>query len=108
MKRTSLLLALAASAMLSACIVVPAHPGYVSGSVVVVDAPPPPPRVEVVPAMPYPGAVWISGYWGWSGGQHQWVRGYYERPRPGYRWEPHRWENQGGRWHLHAGGWIRG
>ncbi|MFG6488572.1 hypothetical protein ACG04R_17930 [Roseateles sp. BYS78W] len=107
MKRTSLLLALAASALLSACIVVPAHPAYATGPVVVVDTPPPAPYAEVVPAMPYPGAVWISGYWGWSGGHHHWVPGYYERPRPGYRWEPHHWENQGGRWHLRVGGWIR-
>ena len=106
----SLLLAVAASALLSACIVVPAHHGggyYAGGPTVVVDAPPPAPYAEVVPVVPYPGAVWISGYWGWSGGRHQWVPGYYERPRPGYRYEPHRWESQGGRWHLHAGGWIR-
>ena len=74
---------------------------------IVVDTPPPAPYAEVVPVMPYPGAVWINGYWGWSGGRHYWVPGYYERPRPGYRYEPHRWENQGGRWHLRIGGWIR-
>ncbi|HEY8876816.1 MAG TPA: hypothetical protein VIN03_04575 [Roseateles sp.] len=100
-------LALVAAALLSACVVVPAHRGYVAGPAVVVDAPPPAPYAEVVPVMPYPGAVWINGYWGWSGGRHQWVPGYYDRPRPGYRYEPHRWENRGGRWHLHAGGWIR-
>lgn len=109
MKRTSLLLALAASAALSACVVVPAHRGYVydPGPAVVVDVPPPAPYVEELPAMPYPGAVWISGYWGWRGSGHQWVRGHYERPQPGYRYEPHRWENQGGRWRLRGGAWVR-
>ncbi len=109
MKRPALALAVAASALLSACIVVPAHRGggYVGEPGIVVDAPPPAPYAEVVPVMPYPGAVWINGYWGWSSGRHRWVPGYYDRPRSGYRYEPHRWENRSGRWHLHAGGWIR-
>ncbi|HEY9105923.1 MAG TPA: hypothetical protein VIN58_04535 [Roseateles sp.] len=101
-------LALTAAAALSACIVVPAHRGgYYAEPGVVVDVAPPPPYAEVVPALPYAGAVWIEGYWGWSGGRHRWVPGYYERPRPGYRYEPHRWESRGGRWHLRGGGWVR-
>lgn len=112
MKRLTLALALASSALLSACVVVPARGGYYaggydSGPAVVVDAPPPAPYAEVVPVMPYAGAVWIGGYWGWNGGRHNWVPGYWERPRPGYRYEPYRWEPRGGRWHLHAGGWRR-
>jgi hypothetical protein len=99
---------------LSACIVVPA--GHARGPVyetpypagqVVVEAPPPSPYQEVIPVLPFPGAVWIGGYWGWSGGRHHWVPGYYERPRAGYRYEPHRWEPHGGRWHLRVGGWVR-
>jgi hypothetical protein len=35
------------------------------------------------------------------------VPGYYDRPRAGYRYEPNRWENRGGRWQLRLGGWIR-
>jgi hypothetical protein len=114
MKRLTLGLTLAAGALLSGCIVVPAHRGYgygggyAGGPAVVVDAPPPAPYAEVVPVLPYPGAVWIGGYWGWNGGRHNWVPGYYDRPRQGYRYEPHRWESRGGRWHLHGGGWIRG
>ena len=113
MKRLTFCLALGAGALLSGCIVVPAHHAYGGGyttapAVMVVDTPPPAPYAEVIPATPYPGAVWIGGYWGWNGGRHQWVPGYYDRGRPGYRYEPHRWENRGGRWHLHAGGWIRG
>jgi hypothetical protein len=66
---------------------------------------PPPPQVEVIPAVPFSGALWIGGYWGWSSGRHTWIQGRWERPRPGYRWEPHRWEPQGGQWHLRGGGW---
>jgi hypothetical protein len=43
----------------------------------VVSAPPPAPIVEVVPARPYPWAVWVPGYW---------VA------------HPHRWIWVGGRW----------
>ena len=113
MKRPTLAWVLASSALLSGCVVVPAHRagyyggGYAAEPAVVVDMPPPAPYAEVVPVMPYPGAVWVGGYWGWRGGRHQWVPGYYERPRPGYRYEPNRWENHGGRWHLRIGGWIR-
>ncbi|WP_457351556.1 hypothetical protein [Roseateles sp. P5_D6] len=109
MKRLTLAFALASSALLSACVVVPAHRAgyYDGGSTIVVDAPPPAPYAEVVPVTPYTGAVWVNGYWGWNGGRHHWVPGYYERPRAGYRYEPHRWESRGGRWHLRAGGWIR-
>ncbi len=112
MRARLLWVAAAAGGLLSGCIVVPAHHAHGGAyaapapAVVVVDAPPPP-YAEMVPVAPYPGAVWIGGYWGWSGGRHTWVPGYYERPRPGYRYEPHRWESQGGRWHLRVGGWIR-
>jgi len=106
MQLRTLALALTAAAALSACIVVPARRGgyYADPGV---DVAPPAPYAEVVPALPYAGAVWIDGYWGWSGGRHRWVPGYYERPRPGYRYEPHRWEPRGGRWHLRGGGWVR-
>jgi WXXGXW repeat (2 copies) len=74
---------------------------------IVVDVAPPAPYVEVIPVLPFLGALWIAGYWGWHGGRHHWVPGRYERPRPGYGWNAHGWVNQGGRWHLHGGGWVR-
>jgi hypothetical protein len=112
--RTTVALAAAAlsAAALSACVVAPAQPypyGYsaAAGSVVVADVAPPAPYYEPVPVAPYPGAVWITGYWGWSGGRHVWVGGHYERARPGYTWQPHRWAHRGdGRWHLEEGHWA--
>ena len=69
---------------------------------------PPAPYYEVQPALPYPGAIWINGYWNWSGNRHHWVPGRYERPRPGYRWQPHRWDRSPrGGWYLQGGGWVR-
>lgn len=97
---------------LSACVVAPypQQAGYYpepGGPIAVVDVAPPAPYVEMVPAIPFAGAVWIGGYWGWSGGRHNWVGGRWERPRQGYTWSPHRWEQRGGRWELHGGGWVR-
>jgi hypothetical protein len=74
--------------LLSACVVVP-YPrqgGYygsvASGSGAMANAPAP--YVEVVPAIPFPGALWIGGYWGWGGGQRQWVPGRWEQPHHGH------------------------
>jgi hypothetical protein len=102
-------------ALLSACVIAPYpygrqsayYPANGGDSRVVTDVPPPAPYAEVVPAIPFIGALWLAGYWGWNGGRHQWVPGRWEQPRAGYAWRPHAWVQQGGRWHLHAGGWYR-
>ena len=117
MPRTRLLIVPLTAVLLTACVVAPyprrvvySEPVPARGyepSEVSVEVAPPSPYVEVVPVLPYPGAIWIGGYWGWNGGRHLWVPGRYEQPRPGYRYRPHAWVQQGGRWHLHAGGWIR-
>ena len=131
MLNPKLLIVPLSAALLSACIVAPypqrrvvyAEPvpvpapapggygygyGYEQPETVIVDVAPPRPYVEVVPVIPFAGAIWLGGYWGWNGGRHQWVPGRWDRPRAGYNWRPHAWVQQGGRWHLHAGGWIRG
>jgi len=98
-------------AALSACVVAPPrHVVYTEpgGVVAEADIAPPAPYVETVPVMPFPGAVWIGGYWGWQGGRHVWIGGRWEHPRAGYVWEPHRWVNAGGHWRLMGGGWRRG
>lgn len=108
--------AIVAAAALAGCVVAPV-PGAVYSdpygqpvqTAVYAPVAPPAPYYEVQPAVPYPGAVWISGYWGgYSGGRHHWVPGRYERARPGYRWQPHRWDRgpRGG-WQLQGGGWVR-
>ena len=55
---------------------------------VVVDgppAPPAPPAVDVVTVQPSPAAIWISGYWMYTGGGYAWVRGHWEVPPPACR-----------------------
>ncbi|MFO1217263.1 MAG: hypothetical protein U1E89_02655 [Burkholderiaceae bacterium] len=88
---------------LSACVVAPYYPA----GEVVTDVAPPAPYAEVIPAIPFVGAMWIGGYWGWRGGGYHWVPGRWEQPRPGYYWRPHRWEPVMGRWHFRGGGWMQ-
>ena len=91
-----------ATTLLGGCIVT-ARPAYG-----VVTVAPPVPQVEVVPAAPGVGFVWIPGYWNWQGGRHVWVAGYYEHGRPGYHWVAHRWvQGPRGGWHLEQGHWAR-
>ena len=71
--------------------------------IAVADLPPPSPYQEVMPAMPFIGAIWLSGYWGWHGNRHEWVGGRWEHGREGYAWSPHRWVPVQGRWHLMGG-----
>lgn len=120
--RPSIATALLIAISLSGCVVGPApysqvaYPSYPVYSqtapypldgVIVSTAPPPPPRVEVIPSLPFVGAIWISGYWNWSDNRYVWVPGHYARPVPGHRFQPHRWEQGRGGWTLNGGFWVR-
>jgi hypothetical protein len=72
-----------------------------------VDVAPPAPVVEVRPAMPYQGALWIPGYWAWMRGRHHWVAGRWSAPRPRYLWVAQRWDRDGHRWRYAPGRWAR-
>ena len=100
----NLLAGLAVCAALAGCVVEPARVHYVGGVVV---TEPPAPIVETYGVAPYPGYIWLGGYWNWAGGRHEWVAGHWERPHPGYRWEPHHWERVEGGWRLREGHWAR-
>ena len=74
----------------------------------VVEAPPPASYQEVRPAPPFERAIWIPGFWQWSGVRYVWTTGRWS-PRPaGYGWEDHRWERRDdGRWVHRPGHWHR-
>ena len=98
------LLALALGAALAGCVVAPARPVYADETVMVA---PPPPQGEVIGVAPYPGQVWIGGYWGWNGGRHVWMPGRWEAPRAGYGYVPHSWMRDGRGWRQQPGYWRR-
>jgi len=68
---------------------------------------PPSPRVEIVPQVPYPHAVWAPGYWEWRDGRHVWIGGHYRHHRRGYVWAPRVWVHHGHGWHHRHGHWHR-
>ena len=73
---------------------------------VVVDAPPPAPMREVRPPPPFERAVWLPGYWSWSGVRYVWTAGRWSPRRAGYGWEQNRWERrEDGRWVHRPGHW---
>jgi hypothetical protein len=68
---------------------------------------PPPPRVEHPWGRPYPGAVWIPGYYQWTHGRYVWVAGYYTYPpRPGSHWVGPAYVVRGGVYYYHPGHWA--
>jgi hypothetical protein len=68
---------------------------------------PPPLRVEVAPPVPAAGAVWIAGFWQWSGKEWVWVAGSWQlRPAPGASWRGATWEVRGRVHVLVPGGWV--
>lgn len=74
----------------------------------VVAVAPPADIVEVRAAPPFAGAVWLPGYWHWTGATHVWMAGRWSAPRPGHVWEPHRWVQGPGGWKFAPGHWRRG
>jgi hypothetical protein len=70
------------------------------------NVPPPAPIEEVRPAVPFSGAVWIPGFWRWTGATHVWVAGRWSAQPAGYAWENHRWvKARDGRWYMRHGHW---
>ena len=70
-------------------------------------AAPPPPQVETAPQQPVAAAVWIPGFWQWSGTTWVWVAGSWQlRPSAGVEWRPAEWRPRGTVHILVPGGWI--
>ncbi len=67
---------------------------------------PPPLMFEPVPYIAH-GYAWAPGYWAWNHDRHIWIRGRTIYERPGYRWEPDRWEQRGATYYRRPGNWTR-
>jgi WXXGXW repeat (2 copies) len=73
---------------------------------VIVRTAPPRAIVETRGARPSRDHVWISGYHNWNGTAYAWAPGRWEvPPRPGQRWEAHRWVKRNGGYVMVEGRW---
>jgi hypothetical protein len=72
---------------------------------IAVAEPPPQPVSEARPNAPDASAIWISGYWHWSGLQYAWIPGHWEIPRAGERWVAPHYVMRDGVYYYVPGGW---
>lgn len=59
---------------------------------------------ESRPRRPNARAVWIDGYWSWTGNRHQWVRGHWDA-NPRGKWAAASWQKKAGLWIFIPGRW---
>ena len=67
---------------------------------------PPPMLVDVPPPLPFPGAVWIGGFWTWQG-NWVWEQGRWLAPPPNYYYFGPYYENRNGMVVFVPGHWRR-
>jgi hypothetical protein len=73
---------------------------------VAVSGPPPAPIEEVAPAAaPFPAAVWVAGYWHWTGMHYAWIPGHWENAPPGTAWAAPRYVRTEAGYYYEAGTW---
>lgn len=82
-------------------------PAPVRSNVVYIRKAPPAPHHYSRPPRPTASAIWISGYWNWTGVKFTWVSGYWERHPPrNKRWRDGRWVHTARGWYWVPGGWY--
>jgi hypothetical protein len=74
----------------------------------VAPAAPPPPQAEAPPPATLTTAIWVPGFWQWSGTAWVWVAGSWQlRPAPRATWRPPTWRPRGAVHVLVPGAWIQ-
>jgi len=67
---------------------------------------PPAERVEVIPAAPAAGYVWVKGHWGWRQNDYEWIAGHWAMPDRAFRdWVPGEWRHDRYGWFYVEGHW---
>lgn len=103
-------LEIAVAAQLGGCVATETAVPASSVRGVAVSGPPPAPLAEATapganPGAPNPGAVWVTGYWHWTGMQYTWIPGHWENAPPGTAWAAPRYVRAEGGYFYEAGGW---
>jgi hypothetical protein len=79
----------------------------VAGTTTTAPTAPPALQVEVTPPSPVRTAVWVPGFWQWSGTTWVWITGSWQlRPATTMTWRPAEWRATGSLHVLVPGGWI--
>jgi hypothetical protein len=99
------MLATASSTILSGCVV---NEPDTPARAVVVSGPPPAPVREERPAAPSAQAVWVGGYWHWTGIQYAWIPGHWEAPPAGATWSAPVYSARDGKYFYESGSWKLG
>ena len=77
-----------------------------SAAGIYVESGPPVDRIEVIPASPGFGYVWVGGRWGYVNNDYNWFPGRWVVPARGYTtWVPGRWDRDGRGWYYRDGRW---
>ena len=97
--------ALATGALAAGCVVEGGASAPATG--VAVSGPPPEPMREAPPPAPDAQAVWVAGYWHWSGMQYTWIPGHWENAPAGASWRAPRYSIRDGNYFYEPGGWSR-
>ena len=74
---------------------------------VAVSGPPPGPMREVRPPPPDAQALWVPGYWHWTGMQYTWIPGHWEKAPPGASWRAPRYNLREGTYFYEPGSWSK-
>lgn len=74
---------------------------------VIVSGPPPAPIAEAQPPPPAPQALWVAGYWHWTGVQYAWIPGRWEVKTPGQQWYGPNYTRSQGSYFYEPGRWQR-
>jgi YXWGXW repeat-containing protein len=88
------------------CVVEAGASGSIGGGVAV-SGPPPEPMRETRPQPPDAQAVWVAGYWHWSGMQYTWIPGHWENAPPGASWHAPQYSIREGTYFYEPGSWSR-
>ncbi|MGH7271868.1 MAG: hypothetical protein ACREJ3_15670 [Polyangiaceae bacterium] len=73
---------------------------------VAVAGPPPQPVREVrSPPPKNVRAIWVAGYWHWTGMQYTWIPGHWESARAGAEWRAPHYTVREGVYFYEPGGW---
>ena len=98
--------------MLSGCQYAPRHADHAvpasATTYYVKVAPPAQPAQVTRPIKPHSKAIWIDGYWSWTGTDYTWAQGYWHTDdvHAGQEWSPSYWKKSDRGWYRQHGRWL--